>query len=523
MPSAWAAVAAAAISFRTVAIPLVAPDIDVIPTHPAISSQGWVGFVAQDGKKRCEVSLWKVAEGRAEAAFRRPCERADAFYNVVPTADGGGAELIALGADGVTRLFPGARTRLVRTPTFAAVAPVVRSPGPELWLDGTSATADPLRIAIPSFGDVTLWEREAPSAPPGADGAPGAVPVLRPPDAPAGAVPGEERWHRVERYRIQVDARYNPRIGRDTLSPDFAMLAHLRMPKWARGAIDTSGRTALLYALENEATGVRADDGETAGTEGFHVEKVLFPDDPDGNDPRLVRGNRIGDIDGDGQLDVAMVASRGGITRLETAFDVWFGPLDAALARDPDVHVRGTGAAVGTELVDVDGDHHLEAVRPKVEVSIAAFVRILMFGEVRIDYEIYELARGGGAGELRPFCSFPRTFPVDLEGLSAKAVPLFTTEGDFDGDGLRDVLTGEGTKGYSIIRGRRTESGRWCLADEDGTPIEVPHPEALTVRALDDDGASDLVVVRGAGGHDSTVALLLSARSPAKAAAAPAP
>lgn len=519
MTSAWAAVAAAAITFRSVAVPLVAPDIDVIPTHPAISAQGWVGFVAQDGKKHCEVSLWRVVAAKAEAAFRRPCERADAFYNVVPSADGSGAELIALGAEGVTRLFPGARARVIRTPTFAAVAPVVRSPGPELWLvDGPAG--DPLRIAIPSLSDVSIWEREAPGTPAPADGASSPTPVLRAPDANAA---GEERWHRAERYRVEVDARYNPRIGRDTLSPDFAMLAHLRMPKWARGAIDEGGRSGLLYALENEATGVRADDGDGAGAERFRVEKVLFADDPDGNDPRLVRGNRIGDIDGDGQLDVAMVASRGGITHLETAFDVWFGPLDGALAREPDIRLRGTGAAVGTELVDVDGDRRLEAVRPRVEVSIAAFVRILMFGEVRVDYEIYDLARGR-TGELRPFCTFPRTFPVDLEGLSAKAVPLFTTEGDFDADGLRDVLTGEGTKGYSIVRGRRTESGRWCLADEDGTPIDVPHPEALTVRALDGDGASDLVVVRGAGGHDSTVTLLLSSRPGAAGApAAPAP
>lgn len=511
MPSAWAAAAAAAITFRTVAVPIVAPDIDVIPTHPAISSQGWVGFVAQDGKKHCEVSLWRVTEGRADAALRRPCERGDAFYNIVPTPDGGGAELVALGADGVTRLFPGPRARVIRSTTFAAVAPVVRSPGPELWLaDGSPL--DPLRVAIPSFNDVTIWEREAPASAPPADATAGAAPVLRAPDASATGAPGDEHWHRVERYRVQVDARYNPRIGRDTLSPDFAMLAHLRMPKWARGVVDTSGQTGLLYALENEVTGVRADDGDSSDAESFRVEKVLFPDDPDGNDPRLVRGNRIGDVDGDGQLDIAMVASRGGITRLETAFDVWFGPLADGLKREPDVSVRGAGAAVGTELVDVDGDHRLEAVRPKVEVSISAFVRILLFGEVRIDYEIYDLARGK-SGEIRPFCTFPRTFPVDLEGLSAKAVPLFTTEGDFDGDGLRDVLTGEGTKGYSIIRGRRAEGGRWCLAEGDGSPIDVAKAEALTVRALDDDDASDLIVVHGAGGHDSTVALLLSART----------
>ncbi|MFN7956465.1 MAG: VCBS repeat-containing protein [bacterium] len=502
MPIAWAAPLAAALTFTSVALPLVAPSVDVVPVHPSVAARGWVAFVAQDGKKRCEVSLWRVTRERAEGAFRQPCERADAFYNVIPAPDGTSAELVALGADGLTRVFPGPRAKLARQPTFAAVPPTVRSPGSNLWLAVPDPTA-PLRLAIPSFTEIAIWEREPPAT--------GATEPTSHAE-PSAREPEDERWRRVERYRIAVDARYNPRIGRDSLSPDFALLTHLRLPKWQIGRIATTTPAGLLYAVENEVTGTRILDGDDPG-DVFKVEKVLFPDDPEGNDPRLVRGNRIEDIDADGNLDIAMVAARGGITHLETAFDVWFGPLDESLQRAPDVRFRGTGAAVGTELVDVDGDHKLEALRPRVEVSIAAFVRILLFGEVRIDYDLYDLIRGE-RDDVAPFCSFARNFPVDLEGLSAKSVPLFTTDGDFDGDGLRDVLTGEGTKGYAILRGRRSDPGRWCVAPGEATPIPVTRPEALTVHDLDGDAASDLIAVHGTGGKDSTVEVLFADRTP---------
>ncbi len=499
MPLAWAASLAAAVTFTSVSVPLVAPSVDVVPVHPALTARGFAAFVAQDGKKRCEVSLWRITRERAEPIFRQPCERADAFYNVIPSETGDGAELVALGPDGLTRAFPAPRVKLVRQPTFAAVPATVRSPGSNLWLDAKDSSA-PLRLAIPSFTEVAIWEREQSSkaAAPTDEG-------RREPDAAPFA---DERWRRVERYRIAVDARYNPRIGRDSLSPDFALLAHLRLPKWRIGPIGANVPAGLLYAVENEVTGTRILDGDEP-SDVFKVEKVLFSDDPEGNDPRLVRGNRIEDIDADGNLDLALVAARGGITHLETAFDVWFGPLAESLTREPDVRLRGSGAAVGTELVDVDGDHKLEALRPKVEVSIAAFVRILLFGEVRIDYQLFDLVRGE-RDDVAPFCSFARNFPVDLEGLSAKSVPLFTTDGDFDGDGLRDVLTGEGTKGYAILRGHKPDPGHWCVVDGDVTTIPVTRPEALTVRDLDGDAASDLIAVHGTGGKDSTVVALFA-------------
>ncbi len=500
MPIAWAAApAAAAIAFTSIAVPVSAPSLDVVPAHPAIAAHGWAAFVAQDGKKRCEVSLWHVESGRAVSAYRAPCEHGDVFYNVIPGPDGDTPELVALDGEGVVRVFPEPRARVIRQPSFPVVAPAVRAPGPDLWLAHESAGA-PLTLAIPSLTDISLWQRDAP-------GAAEAAPV------PAPAADGAERWHRGDVFHVAVDAEYDPRIGRDSLSPDFSVLAHLRMPKWALGQIDASGTPGLLYALENEVTGTHAENGTAPPKALFHAEKVLFADDPNGNDPRLVRGNRLADIDGDGQLDVALVAARGGITHLETAMEVWFGPLAESLNHDPDMSLRGTGAAVGTELVDLVHDSRLSVLRPKVEVSIAAFVRILLFGEVHIDYQFFDVVRGEH-GNQQPFCSFERPLPVDLEGLSAKAAPLFTTEGDFNGDGLADVLTGEGTKGYVILRGKRGDRGRWCAAADEPQPIPVAKAEGLTVVDLDGDGRSDLIAIHAADHGDSTVTLLLSTHTP---------
>jgi len=70
------------------------------------------------------------------------------------------------------------------------------------------------------------------------------------------------------------------------------------------------------------------------------------------------------------------------------------------------------------------------------------------------------------------------------------APPATVVSGDFDGDGLDDVMVGYGTDYLGITMGRQDAYGAWRRHDVETL---VPGSELLAVTDLDGDGASDLI------------------------------
>lgn len=466
-------------AFEAVELPIEAEDVSLVPTHPALGERGYIGFLAQNGDgDACEVGWVRVVGLAVTEVYRQECGREDGFYNLLPgpvrdTADGGETVmLVAVTPDGVTRVAPGPATRLVTAHTLVAVAPDLKFPGPLLWQDPATPEGA-LRIVVPELDAVSIWQRE----------------------------PGDDAFRRVERFPIAVRARFDARLGRDTVHPDFHLLAHLRMPKFALGTASAEHGRGMVVGLENRLTLVHPDGaGELTSVEH---DLDLFRHDANGLS--VVRGSRLGDFDGDGSLDAMVVAARGGLTNLESRAELYFGPLETKLSEPPAIRYRLTDAAAGTELVDVDGDGAAELYRPTIEISIGAVVRILLFKEVRIEYLFAELVPGDPD---RPawFCTVPRTFTVNLGGVAKHPGPLFDLRGDFDGDGVTDVVTGTPEDGYDILRGVRGESG-WCVSD-DSVAVELESLDTLSVVRLDADARWDLVAWRRRGeGRSGLVAL----------------
>ena len=183
-------------------------------------------------------------------------------------------------------------------------------------------------------------------------------------------------------------------------------------------------------------------------------------------------------------MDVILVAARGGLTNLESRVGVWFGPLVDTLGGPPALTIETEGAGVGTELADVDGDGARELYRPTVEISIPAIVRILLFQELEVRYDFFELDRTAPWDPEDPevFCELEQSFEIDLSGLENAPAPLFDLNGDLDGDGVRDVVLGTAEKGFEVLPGE-LEDGTWC-ADDDGLTVPLEDPVRVEVLAI---------------------------------------
>ena len=364
--------------------------------------------------------------------------------------------------------------------TFVVLPPEDKFEGPPLWITAYGEEGA-LTLAIPGLDAVSIYER----------------------------APGTTQLQLDHTHALHTQATYNPALGRDSLHPDFHLLSHLRMPKLVFGRLRAKGPTALLQARENDLWG-----SEAPGRALFHHEMEPYPARSDDEQAlHTVRGNRLGDFDGDGLLDAALVASRGGISQLKGRLAIWFGPLDQSLKGPPARVFKNKGSAVGTELADVDRDGALELLRPKLDISIGALIRILTLGNVKVDYELYELA-GPDSSATEPFCTLTKTIDVDFSGLEGKGEPLFEVTEDLDGDGIIDAVAGNPEAGYEVYLGSLRKLGHskqasWCADEDEGNAL----PEAVTavIKAidLDGDGRGELLIQRDAG-EKTAIAILKS-------------
>jgi hypothetical protein len=266
----------------------------------------------------------------------------------------------------------------------------------------------------------------------------------------------------------------------------FPLFVSHRVPALTRVDADGDGRADLVATIGNRLeVHAGTGDGSFARRAG-RSDRLPSPADP--RDETLRQAIQLADVTGDGRVDAVLTTSSGGLSNLRQVTDIFPGTGEG-FARTASASLPTRGAASLTVLADLDGDAQPELTTASVTIGVGAVLRFLLTRRMAIEFATYAIDANGQLGP-QPLLGWTQLMHLDLERPSDP--PIVTLAGDFDGDGIRDVVSAPQDDALEIRRVVRGQGGL-----ELGDVIaraEAPGRGQALATDLDRDGRSDLVV-----------------------------
>jgi FG-GAP-like repeat len=387
----------------------------------------------------------------AAADWSGPVPRGAAAYDLADLDGQPGVEMVLLRRDRLTLLSLSART-----PHFRDL-PV---PGPTLAVAGDERGLDRLRIVRSGLG----------AAPRLLVPMLGETLVL----TPAGQVVG----------RLAVGGRANyfvpPRPG--LVVAESEMELYFDHPRLGVGDVDGDGRGDIVATTRHELRVFRQrEDGsfpsEPDLVHAFHL--LALEDHIRSSGSVRVA---LGDVDGDGRVDLLVSTTRGSLFAGETTLTLHRNRGAGWDFATPDQVFHTNSGLTAAELVDLSGDGVPELVLVTIPTGVLEIVEVLLTRAIDAQVKVYR--RGGERlFEATPWSERKLDVPVSLETFRAEGfVP--NADADLNGDGRRDfvdsgggtaieVHLGEADRAFGPRAGRQVlpTDGRIRFGDYDGDPL----------------------------------------------------
>lgn len=276
--------------------------------------------------------------------------------------------------------------------------------------------------------------------------------------------------------------------------------ARILWPELARGDDDGDGRADLLALSRYEVAVYRTGEGGLPPSASRRAALRPFSAEEELRYQATSASLFARDLDGDGLVDLVLHRTFGTLLKSNASTRFWRNRGDGAdPTAEPDARIEASGGFGSIFLEDLDADGRSEALQLLVPFSVVQLVRTLLTGTVQAELRVYRLEPPGIA---RAETTFETTLSVALDAEQSRVSGILpTVRGDWNGDGLRDLLHGESLERIAIRLGERGERGPRF----GGATVrqQVAPADRAAIADFDGDGLEDLALfdtVREGGG-----------------------
>lgn len=277
-------------------------------------------------------------------------------------------------------------------------------------------------------------------------------------------------------------------------APHQKLTQAIGVPLLSFGDITGSGRSDIVY-YHDEGIGVfrRQEHGGYLPVES----RTLTADKKQKRGGRFLQFDvppRIADFNGDGLLDIALIyPSKGRV-------HVYYGrPGRQDWTQADQVMNVADGWSTGVYLEDLAGRSKLDLIMGVVrKIGISEGIQVFLSGKIDLELHLYPMQDSGRFSkdpqqELK--FSIPFSFHVTRDSASLDLVFRPNFKGDFNKDGLRDMLVRVDERTLKIYHGSKTQ----IIESEPTGTILMNPPEGVSttepfVMDLNGDGVSDLIL-----------------------------
>ncbi len=277
------------------------------------------------------------------------------------------------------------------------------------------------------------------------------------------------------------------------------LAALIGWPELGQGDDDGDGRADLIALSRYEVAVFRTGPGGLPAEPTRRAPLRPFTADEELRPQATSASLFARDLDGDGLVDLVLHRTFGTLLRSDATTRFWRNRGSGAdPSATPDASVAGSGGFGSIFLEDLEGDGRVEALQILVPFGVVQLVRALVTQTVQARLTGYHFE---GAGLGTPHPSFEQTLTLALDADDGRVAGILpTARGDWNGDGLRDLLHGESLERLALRLG--TRGARGPAFGPVAARQNVPSADRACVADLDGDGLDDLALydTRSAGG-----------------------
>ena len=383
------------------------------------------------------------------------------FWDTGPADEGSGKNsCYFLSADGLSELSGNGQAGLV--PSLRIEAPVFVSTGQEdefLWLDA-----------------IRDWDGD------------GRVEALLPlgREARFYRLNEEAGWEMADSVKLKPFPYYNNNILFGRRVGSYEHLAVVFYPLLEPADLNGDGRKDLIVLRNGKGLCyLRRENGK------LDAEPVVWDLEIRSEEEILRRRAtlcyRVVDLNRDGLADVVVhkIGMQFVSWSAETA--IFLGRADGVGPKEPDQRFPSRGFFSGVSVEDLDGDGYAEMTRWSVKMGVWPLVDIFLRKVVHLKSQFYYASWPEG---FPPKATSQREFDLHIDSdrpdLIRGLVP--NTEGDFNQDGLRDLVAGKGEDELAIYLGRPERE----FASRPWSILKAPGINYINTDDLDGNGRLDL-------------------------------